>query len=81
MPLRFGGMSPRGKAPTAQERLAAGSKRERTRLGWTQEKAAESSGLNIRHYQKIEEGSLNATLKTVEQLATAFGVDLADLLS
>jgi transcriptional regulator with XRE-family HTH domain len=73
-------MPGRGKRPTAQARLAAAAKRERTRLGWTQEEAAETARLNIRHYQKIEEGSVNVTLKTIEQLAEAFGVDLPDLL-
>jgi transcriptional regulator with XRE-family HTH domain len=70
----------RPNLPSAQDRLAASSKRLRTRLGWTQEKAAETAGLNIRHYQKIEEGSVNVTLKTVEQVAEAFGVDLIELL-
>jgi transcriptional regulator with XRE-family HTH domain len=70
----------RSHLPTAQDRLAAAAKRHRTRLGWTQEKVAETAGLNIRHYQKIEEGSVNVTLKTVEQVAAAFGVDVVDLL-
>jgi transcriptional regulator with XRE-family HTH domain len=61
-------------------RLATGAKRERARLGWTQELAAEKAGLNIRHYQKIEEGSVNTTLKTLEALAQAFGIDIADLI-
>jgi transcriptional regulator with XRE-family HTH domain len=66
--------------PTAQERLAASAKRERARLGWTQEEAAETAGLNIRHYQKIEEGSVNVTLRTVESVAEAFGVDVVESL-
>lgn len=73
-------MSGRSKRLSAQERLAAASKRERARLGWTQEKTAESAGMNIRHYQKVEGASVNATLDTVEQLAQAFGVDVIDLL-
>jgi transcriptional regulator with XRE-family HTH domain len=70
----------RSTPPSAQDRLAASAKRLRSRLGWTQEKAAETAGLNIRHYQKIEEGSVNVTLKTVEQMAEAFGVDVVELL-
>jgi transcriptional regulator with XRE-family HTH domain len=54
-------------------------KRERARLDWTQEQAAESAGLSIRHYQKVEEGTVNVTLQTVELLAEGFGVDLADM--
>ena len=29
---------------------------------WTQERAAEAAGLNTRHYQKIERGSVNVTI-------------------
>jgi transcriptional regulator with XRE-family HTH domain len=70
----------RAKGATAQSRLAASVKRERARLDWTQERAAERAGLNIRHYQKVEEGTVNVTLRTVELLAEAFGVDVADML-
>jgi transcriptional regulator with XRE-family HTH domain len=64
----------------AQDRLAAAVRRERARFAWTQEQAAEKAGLNIRHYQKVEDGTVNVTLRTVELLADAFGVDIADLL-
>lgn len=67
------------KRVTAQDRLAASVKRERARLGWTQEEAAETAKLNIRHYQKVEDGTVNVTLRTIELLAQAFGVDVADL--
>lgn len=73
-------MAGRSKRASAQGRLAASVKRERARLGWTQEQVAEKAGLNIRHYQKVEEGAVNVTLRTVELLAEAFGVDIADLL-
>ncbi len=33
-----------------------------------------------RHYQKLEEGSVNATLRTLSRLGRAFGVDAAELL-
>jgi transcriptional regulator with XRE-family HTH domain len=69
----------KAKRVTAQDRLAASVKRERARLGWTQEQAAETAKLNIRHYQKVEEGTVNVTLRTAEFLAEAFGVDIADL--
>ncbi len=70
----------RSRLPSAQQRLATAAKRERARLGWTQEQAAEIARLNIRHYQKIEDGAVNVTLRTVELLGEAFGVDIADLL-
>jgi hypothetical protein len=37
--------------------------------------------MNARHFQKLEEGSVNATLYTLERLCRAFGVDVVRLLS
>jgi transcriptional regulator with XRE-family HTH domain len=69
----------KAKRVTVQDRLAASVKRERARLGWTQEQVAETAKLNIRHYQKVEDGTVNVTLRTVELIADAFGVEIADL--
>jgi transcriptional regulator with XRE-family HTH domain len=33
-----------------------------------------------RHYQKVEQGTVNLTLSTLERLAIAFGVDASELL-
>lgn len=66
--------------PGLQVRLAGGLRRERARKGWTQEQAAEACRLNVRHYQKLEEGSVNTTLRTLERLSLAFGVDVLRLL-
>ena len=33
-----------------------------------------------RHYQKLEEGSVNATLRTLSRLGMAFGIDAVELL-
>ena len=62
-----------------QTRLAVGLRRERSRQGWTQERAAEVAGLNPRHYQKLEEGTVNVTLRTLERLSRAYGVDVRRL--
>jgi transcriptional regulator with XRE-family HTH domain len=59
--------------------LARSVKRERICLGWTQERTAEKAGLNLPHYQKIEEGVMNATLRTLEGLCEAFGVEVEEL--
>lgn len=67
--------------PPLQLRLAIALRRERARRKWTQERAAELSGLNPRHYQKIEEGSVNVTLKTLGQISRAFEIDAHRLLS
>lgn len=60
-------------------RLARGLLRERKRRGWTQEKAAEAAQMHPRHYQKLEEGSVNVTIGTIGKLCDAFGVDITAL--
>lgn len=62
-----------------QERLARSLRHERSRRGWTQEEAAEAADMYVRHYQKLEEGSVNATLRTLERLSSGFGVDIRAL--
>ena len=58
---------------------AAALARVREARGWTQEAAAAAAGLHLRHYQKLEEGSVNATLHTLERLCGAFGLDVQEL--
>ncbi len=62
-----------------QKRLANGLRRERATRNWTQEKTAAIAGLNPRHYQKLEEGSVNVTLRTLDRLCKAFEVDICRL--
>ncbi len=64
---------------TLGTRLARALRRERKRREWSQERAAEAAEMNPRHYQKLEEGSVNATLRTLERLCHAFRVDVVDL--
>ena len=66
-------------APRLPVRLAHALRRERARIGWTQERAAEAARMNPRHYQKLEEGSVNATLHTLERLCKAFRIDVIAL--
>lgn len=35
--------------------------------------------MNPRHYQKLEEGSVNVTLRTLERLSLGFKVDVVRL--
>lgn len=72
-------MKKKPPTPNLQERLAKSLKREREQKGWTQEQAAEAAGLFPRHYQKLESGEVNVTLRTLERLCTAFGVDVLNL--
>jgi XRE family transcriptional regulator, regulator of sulfur utilization len=60
-------------------RVARSARALRFARDWTQEQAAEAAGRNPRHYRKIEEGSINATLETIERLCRAFGVDVLEL--
>ncbi len=69
----------RAASADLQARLGRALRRERARKKWTQEVAAERAGMNPRHYQKLEEGSVNATLRTLARLASAFGLDVRDL--
>ena len=45
--------------------------------GWTQDKAAEATGVDWRHIQMIEAGQLNVTILTLVWLAEGFGVEVA----
>jgi transcriptional regulator with XRE-family HTH domain len=67
--------------PDLRQRLAAHLRRLRTARGHTQEQTAARAGLNLRHYQKCEAGEINATLRTLERLAAALGVDPRDLVT
>ena len=41
----------------------------------------EKFGISYKYYQRIEAGKVNVTLKTLEKIAKAFGVDPSDLLA
>lgn len=62
-----------------QGRLARALRRERSARGLTQERVAEAAGMNPRHYQKLEDASVNATLRTLERLCDALAVDVGKL--
>lgn len=52
----------------------------RQSLGWTQEQLALECGLKRTYLVEIEGGKRNPTLKVVERLAAALGVEAASLL-
>lgn len=52
----------------------------RMAAAWTLEKAAERMGLDFRHLQQIEAGTVNVTLVTIVRIADAFGVGPHELL-
>ena len=55
-------------------------KRERLRLGYTQEEFAEILNVHEKHISKIETGHQNVTLKTLSKIAKALDVDESVLL-
>lgn len=59
--------------------LGLNIKYHRTRLGLTQEELSSLSGVYRSHLAGIETGSLNPSVKTVEKLARALNVAVADL--
>jgi transcriptional regulator with XRE-family HTH domain len=65
----------------AAEAKALGSRvRElREQRGWTLERADETSGIDWKHWQKIEAGQINVTLVTLTRLAEAFGEPVSSL--
>ena len=62
-------------------RLAQAVKRRRVALGLTQEDAAHAIRIATRHYQKLESGEVNVTLRTLVRVAEAFEIEVRDLLS
>jgi len=62
------------------QRFGANLRRERTRKGFTQEKLAELTDLNIRTVQKIEACNINILLTTVLRLQKALGCPLEKLM-
>jgi DNA-binding XRE family transcriptional regulator len=62
-----------------QRLLASNVRRLRGHLKWTQEQAAEASGIAVRHFQKIEAGDVNVTVATLVRVAKAFRVPVKSL--
>lgn len=56
-------------------------RRLRESQGWSQEQLAEHAGLNRSYVGEIERGTVIVSIVTVEKLARALGMTVADLLS
>jgi len=52
----------------------------RAARGLTQEQVAEAVGTSQSHYSKIELGLVSPTIRTVQKIAAALGVDPMELL-
>ena len=56
-------------------------RRARDALGLTLEEAADRGRMNWRHWQKVEAGEVNATLRTLARLGKALDVEVRDLFA
>jgi transcriptional regulator with XRE-family HTH domain len=76
--------------PSRLHRQSARYRREATALGlqvralrqakgWTLEEAAEKGDLDLKHWQKIEAGTVNVTLVTLVRIAEGLGETLGGL--
>jgi HTH-type transcriptional regulator/antitoxin HipB len=63
-----------------QHRVAVRIRRVRRRQRLTQEQVATRLAIALRNYQRLESGTQNLTLKTVERVAEALGVDVGELV-
>lgn len=62
-------------------RLASNLERLRRAAGWTQQQAADASGLDLRHYNKIEHAENNVTMRTIVKLMNGFDATSAELFA
>ena len=62
-----------------QKLFGAEVRRQRLRLGWTQEELAARSGKHWTYIGGIERGERNPTLGVVDALAKALGLSVRDL--
>jgi len=74
-------MPPPERFTVARQNLAVNVARYRGRAGWTQQQAADAMGLDVKHLQKLEYGTLNPSLRTLVRVADAFGVTIGRLFA
>jgi len=60
-------------------RLGESIRKRRIALELSQEDAADLVGVNARHYQKIEGGEVNLTMRTLLKIARGLKLKLRDL--
>ena len=63
----------------AKTKLAQAMRRRRAQLKLTQEDAAHAVDMATRHYQKLEAGELNITLRTLTRLVVTLGLDVSEI--
>ncbi len=84
MTIRHGGIDSAGRhllmSSSLQQRIARNVRRLRTARGLTQEQLADITGVAAAQISRIETGSRNTTLTTIEAIAAGLGCDLVDLI-
>lgn len=55
-------------------------KLERTKRGWSQEKLASLANLNVNSIGTIERGTSSPSIDTLAQIASAFGMEVVELI-
>ena len=71
---------PNAKYDREIKRLSATVVKVRLERGLTQEQVAADASLATRHYQKLEAGSINPTLRTMLAVAAALRINVRELL-
>lgn len=66
---------------TIRKRIAENVRRLRTDRGLTLEAAAKLAEVHVRHWQRVEAGDLNITLRTLAKIGVALEVDPAALFA
>lgn len=61
--------------------MALRVRRARERAGLTQEAAASAAGIDYKRYQRLEAGTVNATMRTLARVAEALGTDVWKMLA
>jgi transcriptional regulator with XRE-family HTH domain len=68
------------RAREVMQQLGGNLQRLRVKQGWTQERLAEVTGLDLSYTQRVERGQINVTLGTLVTFADALGVPPGALL-
>jgi transcriptional regulator with XRE-family HTH domain len=63
-----------------QKQLGQRIREVRVQAKMRQEDVAHEAGLDVKRYQKLEYGTVNATLRTLQRVATGLGTDFWTLM-
>ena len=61
--------------------LGAKIRRARTRGHLTQETIAARTGIDYKRYQRLEQGAVNPTMRTLLRVSEAIGIDVWELMA